>query len=82
MILCQHWEDIGRKDSGKCVAGLYGGTPSTSVCNQCPHKHAGLGDLIAMAAKAVGIKPCKGCRKRREKLNQFGKKLAKTTHLK
>ena len=31
----------------------------------------GLGDVIASATKAVGIKPCGGCRKRQEKLNQL-----------
>tara|TARA_R100000808_G_C2142357_1_gene150139 strand:- start:1043 stop:1306 length:264 start_codon:yes stop_codon:yes gene_type:complete len=31
----------------------------------------GLGDTIAKATKAVGIKPCKGCRKRQAKLNRL-----------
>jgi hypothetical protein len=30
----------------------------------------GLGDTIARATKAVGIKPCTPCQKRREKLNK------------
>ena len=29
----------------------------------------GLGDVIASATKAVGIKPCGGCKKRQAKLN-------------
>lgn len=47
----------------------------------CPHgvtletvdhsKMRGLGDLVAKATKAVGIKPCGGCRKRQEKLNKL-----------
>lgn len=30
----------------------------------------GLGDTIAKATKAVGIKPCGGCNERRKKLNK------------
>lgn len=30
----------------------------------------GLGDLVAAATKAVGIKPCEPCRKRQEALNR------------
>jgi len=30
----------------------------------------GLGDAIASATKAVGIKPCSGCQKRRTALNK------------
>lgn len=36
---------------------------------QAPSK--GLGDTIAKATKAVGIKPCGGCKKRQEKLNKI-----------
>ena len=31
----------------------------------------GLGDVVAAATKAVGIKPCGGCQKRREALNRM-----------
>jgi len=31
----------------------------------------GLGDTIAKATKAVGIKPCNACKKRQEKLNKI-----------
>jgi len=31
----------------------------------------GLGDTIAKVTKAVGIKPCGGCKKRQEKLNKM-----------
>lgn len=31
----------------------------------------GLGDVVAAATKAVGIKPCGGCAKRREALNHM-----------
>ena len=33
-------------------------------------KSRGLGDTIAKMTKAVGIKPCGGCKKRQEKLNK------------
>jgi hypothetical protein len=31
----------------------------------------GLGDVIAAATSAIGIKPCDECKKRQEKLNKF-----------
>lgn len=34
-------------------------------------KIKGLGDAIATVTTAVGIEPCKGCNKRKEKLNNF-----------
>ena len=44
----------------------------------CPHgvtesnlPSRGLGDTIAKATKAVGIKPCGGCRRRAKKLNEL-----------
>lgn len=44
---------------------------------ECPHGYtsktypsSGLGDVVAKLTKAVGIKPCKGCQKRRTKLNE------------
>lgn len=33
--------------------------------------HYGMGDVIARATKAVGIKPCTPCEARRQKLNQW-----------
>lgn len=36
-----------------------------------PSKSRGLGDTIAKATKAVGIKPCGGCKKRQAKLNKL-----------
>ena len=38
----------------------------------------GLGDTIAKATKAVGIKPCGGCKKRQEWLNKKVPYKAKT----
>tara|TARA_Y100000593_G_scaffold63540_1_gene117433 strand:+ start:109 stop:366 length:258 start_codon:yes stop_codon:yes gene_type:complete len=31
----------------------------------------GLGDTIEKATKAIGLRACRGCRKRRDKLNGF-----------
>lgn len=31
----------------------------------------GLGDTIAKATKAIGLKPCNACKKRQEKLNKI-----------
>jgi hypothetical protein len=38
--------------------------------NNIKRKSRGLGDTIAKATKAVGIKPCGGCKKRQEWLNE------------
>lgn len=46
-------------------------------CPECPcrspakQKSRGLGDTVAKITKAVGIKTCGGCEKRREKLNRL-----------
>ena len=42
------------------------------VAADCPPKFNGLGDVVAGAAKAVGVKPSPGCgcEKRREALNR------------
>lgn len=34
-------------------------------------KSQGFGDTIAKLTKAVGIKPCGGCKKRQQKLNEM-----------
>ena len=36
----------------------------------------GLGDMVAAATSAVGIKPCSPCKRRQEILNQFGQRVA------
>jgi len=36
-----------------------------------PPKSRGLGDTIAKATKAIGIKPCGGCKKRQAALNKL-----------
>ena len=37
---------------------------------ELPDKWRGLGDVIAAATSAMGMKPCGGCKERQEKLNQ------------
>lgn len=58
-------------------------TSSSKPCCQDKIKEAeagamrGLGDVVAAATSAVGIKPCGGCKKRQEALNKlfpFGQK--------
>ena len=41
------------------------------VLQAVPRRGIGLGDLVQVAANAVGIKPCGGCKKRKESLNRF-----------
>jgi len=43
--------------------------PPRRNCPKAPSR--GLGDTIAKMTKAVGIKPCGGCKKRQRKLNQW-----------
>ena len=35
------------------------------------NRQIALGDLIAKVTKAVGIKPCAGCKRRQKSLNRF-----------
>ena len=44
---------------------------SDPVSDPPQDRSRGLGDTIAKATKAVGIKPCGGCRKRQEALNRL-----------
>lgn len=34
-------------------------------------REVGLGDLVAKATSAIGIRPCQKCKKRRERLNRY-----------
>lgn len=44
-------------------------TPPRRNCSRAPSH--GLGDTVAKITKAVGIKPCGGCRERQRRLNQL-----------
>lgn len=43
--------------------------PSTST--PTPERIRGVGDVVAKVTKAVGIKPCAPCQKRRQWLNKY-----------
>jgi len=45
--------------------------PDQGEESNVPQKSRGLGDTIAKATKAFGIKPCGACKKRQEKLNKM-----------
>lgn len=45
-------------------------TPEQVFARMTPRLGPGLGDVVAGATKAVGVKPCGGCQKRREALNR------------
>ena len=51
-------------EAWRALQAKYLGVPLASA------KSRGLGDTIAKITKAVGIKPCNGCRKRQEALNK------------
>jgi hypothetical protein len=51
--------------------GAFDRIPITPEVTDSPAKLRGLGDVIAAATKAVGIKPCEPCRKRQEALNRL-----------
>lgn len=78
VIDCPQWQAPNR-----ClVAGV---TVSPGVCRHCLEKKLGgehlkktqalpvrgMGDIIAAATTAIGIKPCGGCKERQAKLNQL-----------
>lgn len=55
-----------------CGLGVWPGSVSPGVCARCDRYDGparGVGDLVASATKAVGIRPCGRCQKRREALN-------------
>jgi len=66
-----------RQDDRTCARGYYDGKRlSEGVCQLCtvngrkPPPARGVGDLIARATHAIGIKPCGGCKKRQAALNR------------
>lgn len=48
----------------RCFA-IVNGEPEPTTCQELP----GAGDLVASATKAVGVKPCGGCKRRQAALN-------------
>ena len=75
MTRCKHMVD------GACGLGLYGGRPSPGVCLKVCTEYdgppRGLGDAVAKVTKAVGIKPCDGCKDRQAKLNDITQRVVR-----
>lgn len=73
---CKHGSEPILTDDGvffNCSLSLFGGKPNWTQCSGCTSyegESRGLGDTIAKATKKMGIKPCKPCQKRRQKLNK------------
>jgi len=61
-----HYEWLGERRE-RCFR-IIDGDLVVSEC-QAPAAETGLGDVVAGATKAVGIKPCGGCQKRQAALN-------------
>jgi hypothetical protein len=83
-IPCKHWRDCGKPHGGDCAIGAYRG-PSFGVCLKACEQYdgpaRGVGDLVHSAIHTVSrgkIKPCGGCKKRRNNWNRRAveKKLA------
>ncbi len=63
-----------------CPTRFPGKAVGAATCQTCSHKAScpvavtskGLGDVVADCLERVGIKPCKGCKKRQEVLNTLG----------
>jgi hypothetical protein len=64
-----------RHECSRMGCGNYAFTklPSDRIKATCRgwFAQSGLGDTIAWITKAVGIKPCGGCKKRQAKLNEL-----------
>ena len=67
-----------RHDCGSCTHTeevlLRGPIVTAERCSSCANYEGparGLGDILASVTHAVGIAPCGGCQKRRERLNEI-----------
>ena len=75
-LVCKHHTttlDRQGKEMSVCKLGLFGGSPNLSNCMSCESYEGrvrGLGDVVAKATKAFGIKPCSKCKERQKKLNK------------
>lgn len=86
-IECEHWTDCGVNSGGCCKISKFGDRPSHGVClsicklnipddERFKHtkKSRGLGDTVKKIIDTVTfrkVKPCGGCKKRREALNKL-----------
>jgi hypothetical protein len=79
MIPCPKWIDVESTDGGGCMDRQE--FVAWEACRGCPlnpdpaHfpptllQRVRLGDKVEAAAKALGIPPCKGCKRRKDLLN-------------
>jgi hypothetical protein len=77
----RYLENLDRKAPGFLEACIKIGKQSGGLLEIDPDKFnglrekfglsRGLGDTIAKVTKALGVKPCSGCKKRRDKLNDM-----------
>lgn len=64
--------DCDYKEAGdKFVCEYCGDARPQPVRRNCPALASGLGTTIANGLKAVGVKPCGGCKKRQAALNRL-----------
>ncbi len=74
---CNYATELVDENIVICSLGLCADGELDSCCNSCESYEGpsrGLGDRVANLTKAVGIKPCGGCQKRREALNKMTEK--------
>jgi hypothetical protein len=74
-IVCKHAElsVVNQVEKTKCGLGLFGGAPKLADCMSCDSydgRVRGLGDMVAKATSAFGVKPCGKCKERQRKLNK------------
>lgn len=78
---CEHrvsrngdWQNpplVGRYSRPVAESYIEAPQPPKPVQDNPTGRWRGLGDVIASATKAIGIKPCGGCQRRREALNRM-----------
>jgi hypothetical protein len=76
IVVCMKCEQHSKPIKGKCACRANGKDISDNARNGCPldlfpTPVRGLGDVVAKVTKAVGIKPCGGCKERQKKLNEL-----------
>ncbi len=75
------WVDASQSPEGitvrceRCGAVAHVATPQQANQVALQHRQHGLGDVVAAATKAVGIKPCTPCEARQRALNGWFPKI-------
>jgi len=75
---CRYAEQLADTGEWVCSLNLCHNDDLLSCCKTCEEYDGavrGLGDVVARATKAVGIKPCGRCQKRRERMNKMTQNL-------